>query len=199
MVIGVTTVQREYLELTGLLRYMTTYKPRLEGIEDPKANTARPDNCIGCFTDDPRIAQIFFKACLLCWLIRPLKVFADEYILKVVLPFSATNFLEMKPAAGFSPVPATDRLDDRISVVHRCTENTPWYRNPFEDTSPDVTSTSAARSSRPGTAGAQSAKAGPSRDRNMSAPSRSVPSSGKGSPCESFHFQAESRKELKVL
>ncbi|KAJ7436440.1 hypothetical protein FB451DRAFT_1417426 [Mycena latifolia] len=191
MVVGVTTVQREYLELTGLLRYMTKYKPRLEGIEDPAANTARPDNCIGCFTDDPRIAQIFWKACLPCWLIRPLKVFADEYILKVVVPFAATNFLEMKPAAGFSPVPTTDRLDDRISLVHRCTENTPWYRNPFEDTSPDVASTSAARSSRAGTAGEQSAKAGPSR--NVS----SAPSSRKGPPYAAARAQAKAQKEAK--
>ncbi|KAJ7437734.1 hypothetical protein FB451DRAFT_1416636 [Mycena latifolia] len=153
------------------------YKPRLEGIEDPAANTAHPDNCIGCFTNNPRIAQIFS--------------FADEYILKVVVPFAATNFLEMKPAAGFSPVPTTDRLDDCISLVHRCTENTPWYRNPFEDTSPDVASTSAARSSRAGTAGEQSAKAGPSR--SMS----SAPSSQKGPPYASARAQAKAQKEAK--
>ncbi|KAJ7897960.1 hypothetical protein B0H14DRAFT_2557473 [Mycena olivaceomarginata] len=172
------------------------YKPCLEGIEDPDANTAHPDNCIGCFTDDPCISHIFWKACLPCWLIRPLKAFADEYILKVVVPFAATNFLEMKPAAGFSPVSATDRLDDRIALVHRCTENTPWYQNPFEDSSPDVASTSAARSSRAGTAGEQSAKAGPSRNVS-SAPSRSASSSGKGSPYAAAQAQAKAQKEAK--
>ncbi|KAJ6524022.1 hypothetical protein B0H19DRAFT_1276712 [Mycena capillaripes] len=196
MVVGVTTVQHEYLELTGLLRYMSKYKPRLEGIEDPDANTTRPDDCIGCFTDDPRIAQIFFKACLPCWLIRPLKVFANEYILKVVVPFAATNFLEMKPAAGFSSVPATDRLDDRIALVHRSTENTPWYRNPFEDSSPDVASNSAAQSSRPGTTGEQLAKAGPSRNVS-SALSKSASSSGKGSPYAAARAQAKAQKEAK--
>ncbi|KAJ6629826.1 hypothetical protein B0H10DRAFT_2208383 [Mycena sp. CBHHK59/15] len=177
MVVGVTTVQRDYLELTGLLRYMTKYKPRLECIDDPNANTAYPDDCIGCFTDDPRIAQVFWKVCLPCWLIRPLKVFADEYIWKVVMPFAATDFLEMKPAAGFSPVPATDLLDDRISLVRRCTENTPWYRNPFGDASP--------------TAGEQSAKAGPTW--NVS----SAPSSGKGSPYAAARAQAKAQKEAK--
>ncbi|KAJ6624651.1 hypothetical protein B0H10DRAFT_1942958 [Mycena sp. CBHHK59/15] len=196
MVVGVTTVQREYLELTGLLRYMTKYKPRLEGIEDPNANTARPDNCIGCFTDDPRIAQVFWNACLPCWFIRPLRVFADEYILKVVVPLAATDFLEMKPAAEFSPVPATDRLDDRMSLVHRCTENTPWYRNPFEYASPDVASTSAAGSARAGTAGEQSAKAGPSRNVS-SAPSSSAPSRGKGSPYAAARARAKVQKEAK--
>ncbi|KAJ6565423.1 hypothetical protein B0H10DRAFT_2238935 [Mycena sp. CBHHK59/15] len=144
MVVGVTTVQRDYLELPGLLRYMTKYKPRLECIDDPNANTAYPDDCIGCFTDDPRIAQVFWK---------------------------------MKPDAGFSPVPATDLLDDRISLVRRCTENTPWYRNPFGDASP--------------TAGEQSAKAGPTR--NVS----SAPSSGKGSPYAAARAQAKAQKEAK--
>ncbi|KAJ7494149.1 hypothetical protein FB451DRAFT_1388258 [Mycena latifolia] len=134
---------------------------------------------------------IFWKVCLPCWLIRPLKAFANEYILKVVVPFAATNFLEMKPAAGFSPVPTTDRLDDRISLVHRCTENTLWYRNLFEDTSPDAASTSAARSSRAGTAGEQSAKAGPSR--NVS----SAPSSRKGPPYAAARAQAKAQKEAK--
>ncbi|KAJ7096452.1 hypothetical protein C8R44DRAFT_889760 [Mycena epipterygia] len=186
MVVGVTTVQREYLELTGLLQYMTTYKPRMDGIADPNANSALPDNCIGCFTDDPRIAQVFWKACLLCWLIRPLKAFADEYIQKVVVPFAVTNFLEMTPAAGFSPVPATYRIEDRLSLVHRCTENTPWYRNPFEDATPKVASTSAAATSRPG----------PSRNMS-SAPSRAAPSSEKRSPYAAARAQAKVQKEAK--
>ncbi|KAJ7111311.1 hypothetical protein C8R44DRAFT_742436 [Mycena epipterygia] len=191
MVIGVTTVQREYLELTGLLQYMSKYKPRLEGIEDPDAKPARPAHCIGCFTDDPRIAQIFWNACLPCWLIRPLSAFADEYILKMVVPFAATDFLEMKPAPEFTPVKATDRPDDRMSLLHRCTENTPWYRNPFEDASPDAASapsTSAAGSSRAGAAGEQSDKVGPSR--NMS----SAPSRGKGSP---YAAARKAQKEAK--
>ncbi|KAJ7023234.1 hypothetical protein C8F04DRAFT_1271661 [Mycena alexandri] len=132
MVVGVTTVQWEYLELTGLLRYMTKYRPRLDGIADPAADTTSPNNCIGCFTDNPRITQIFWKVRLPCWLIRPLQAFADERILKMVVPFAARTFLEMKPAAGFEPVPATDCLDERLALLHHCTENTPWYRNPFQ-------------------------------------------------------------------
>ncbi|KAJ7089081.1 hypothetical protein C8R44DRAFT_892461 [Mycena epipterygia] len=150
MQLGVVAVQREFLELTGLLRYMTKYKPRMEGIEDPNANTAHPDNCMGCFTDDPRRAQLFWKACLPCWLIRPLKAFSDEIILRVVVPFAATDFLEMNPAAGFSPVAATDRLDDRLCLLQRCMQNTLWYQNPFEAASPSVASTSVAETSRVG-------------------------------------------------
>ncbi|KAJ7019617.1 hypothetical protein C8F04DRAFT_1276073 [Mycena alexandri] len=95
----------------------TSLTPRLDLVN--AADTTHPDNCVGCFTNDPCIAQIFWKVCLPCWLIRPLKAFADEGILKMVVPFAATDFLEMNPAAGFAPVPATDRLDNRLSLLHR--------------------------------------------------------------------------------
>ncbi|KAJ7758669.1 hypothetical protein B0H16DRAFT_1720758 [Mycena metata] len=185
MVVGVTTVQREYLKLTGLLRYMTKYRPRLDLI-DP-ADTTQPDDCVGCFTDDPRIAQILWKVCLPCWLIRPLKAFADECILKMVVPFAATDFLEMNPAAGFAPVLATDRLDDRLSLLHRCTENTPWYRNPFEG---HVASTAAAAGSGVGLAGGQSARAHPSRNASSSVSLR-----GRGSPYAAARTESKARKE----
>ncbi|KAJ7631337.1 hypothetical protein DFH06DRAFT_1337753 [Mycena polygramma] len=177
MVIGVTTVQREYLELAGLLRYTTKYKPRLEGFNDPDANTALPDDCIGCFTADPRIAQIFFKACLPCWLIRPLKAFADEYISQMVIPFKLPDFLEMKPAPEFKPVKATQRIDERLSLLHRCTQNMPWYQDPFEDGAPaSAPIASGSGSSRAGAAVAQSDTAGSSRSQS------SAPSKEKGSP-----------------
>ncbi|KAJ7838240.1 hypothetical protein B0H14DRAFT_2361849, partial [Mycena olivaceomarginata] len=141
MRIGVTTVQREYLELTGLLRYITRYQPRMQGLDaEPDRKRAFPDNCIGAFTEDPRVAQLFSLACLPFWLIRPLTAFSDDNIHRVVVPFSASSFLEMEPAAGFAPVAATDRLDERIRLLHLCTENTPWYRNPFQVESPTVVS-----------------------------------------------------------
>ncbi|KAJ7752560.1 hypothetical protein B0H16DRAFT_1723496 [Mycena metata] len=184
MVVGVTTVQREYLELTGLLRYMTKYRPRLDLID--AADTTHPDDCVGCFTDDPRIAQILWKVCLPCWLIRPLKAFADECILKMVVPLAATDFLEMSPAAGFAPVLATDRLDDRLSILHRCTENTPWYRNPFEG---HVASTAAAGGSGVGLPGGQSTRAHPSRNAS------SVSLRGRGSPYAAARTESKARKE----
>ncbi|KAJ7729666.1 hypothetical protein DFH07DRAFT_969414 [Mycena maculata] len=158
MVVSVTTVQREFLELTGLLAYMKKYHPRLDAIDDPTGNRASPDNCIGCFTDDPRIVQTLWRACLPCWLIRPLQAFADECILKMVVPFAAADFLEMNAAAGFTPVSATDRLDNRLSLLHHCTENTLWYCNPFQD----AAGTSVAGSSRAPAREQQSTRAPPS-------------------------------------
>ncbi|KAJ7205316.1 hypothetical protein GGX14DRAFT_645350 [Mycena pura] len=187
MVLGVTTVQREYLELTGFLRYMTKYKPRLEDIEDPSAHRAYPDDCIGCFTDNPRIAQLCWKACLPCWLFRPLTAFADEYIWKVVAPFRLTTFLETKPAGGFSPVAADpENIDDRPYLVHRCTENTPWYRNPFQVSTPSAPAAGASAANTSTGAGPSQAqevkvlaRAAPSRNVSESARIRGKPSPSK--------------------
>ncbi|KAJ7713324.1 hypothetical protein B0H14DRAFT_2644887 [Mycena olivaceomarginata] len=44
MVLGVTGLQRAYLELTGLLRYLSIYKPRME---NPDVEAGLPDDCIG--------------------------------------------------------------------------------------------------------------------------------------------------------
>ncbi|KAK6974919.1 hypothetical protein R3P38DRAFT_3130055 [Favolaschia claudopus] len=140
MQLGVVCVQREYLELAGLLAYMTKYKPRMEGVEDADAKPSVPDDCIGCFTEDPFVAQMFWRACLPCWFIRPLKAFADEMIWRVVRPFEAADFLEMLPAPGYAPVPATDRLEQRLSLLHSCTHTTPWYHDPFAIVAADTTS-----------------------------------------------------------
>ncbi|KAJ6622198.1 hypothetical protein B0H10DRAFT_1944803 [Mycena sp. CBHHK59/15] len=117
MRLGVISVQREYFELTGLLQYMTKYKPRMEGIKDLNAHTTYPNDCLSCFTQDPRIAQAFWHACLPCWFLRPLQVFSDENILRVVALFVAAG--------------------DESSCW-----NTLWYRNPFAAASPNIASTS---------------------------------------------------------
>ncbi|KAK7065032.1 hypothetical protein R3P38DRAFT_2827641 [Favolaschia claudopus] len=140
MRLGVVCVQREYLELAGLLNYMSKYKPRIEGVEDADAKPSVPDDCIGCFTEDPHLAQMFWRACLPCWFIRPLKAFADEMIWRVVKPFAAADFLEMLPAPGYAPVPATERLEQRLALLHSCTHSTPWYRDPFAIAATDTTS-----------------------------------------------------------
>ncbi|KAK7031904.1 hypothetical protein R3P38DRAFT_3187632 [Favolaschia claudopus] len=163
MQLGVVCVQREYLELAGLLAYMTKYKPRLEGVEDVDAKPSVPDDCIGCFTEDPRLAQMFWRACLPCWLIRPLRAFADEMIWKVVKPFEAADFLEMLPAPGYAPVPATDRLEQRLSLLHTCTHSTPWYRDPFAATD----TTSVASSSTASTSSIATASGSPTAHSNM--------------------------------
>ncbi|KAJ6600744.1 hypothetical protein B0H10DRAFT_2230838 [Mycena sp. CBHHK59/15] len=175
MQLGVVSVQREYLELTGLLQYMTKYKPSMEGIKDLNAHTTYPSNCIGCFTQDPRIAQAFWHACLPCWFLRPLQAFSDENILRVVAPFAVADFLEMNPAARFSP-------------------NMPWYRNLFAAASPNIASTSLAGSPDvASTSVAGTLVSGTFRGRRAEVPSWKV--SVSGSPYAAPQAQAKAKKE----
>ncbi|KAJ6593045.1 hypothetical protein B0H19DRAFT_1055696 [Mycena capillaripes] len=133
MVLGVTGLQRCYLELTGLLRHLTVYQPRME---DPDAEPREPDDCVGVFTADPRIAQRFYIAGLPYWFIRPLTAFNHENILRVVTPLDPTVFLELEAARGYPSVPVGTDHTQRLSSLRLCTQNVPWYRNPFAPSQP---------------------------------------------------------------
>lgn len=128
MVLGVTGVQRAYLELTGLLRYLSIYKPRME---NPDVEAGLPDDCIGVFTSDPAIAQQFHIARLPYWFIRPLSAFNNEIILSVVPLLDPTTTLVLDAAPGYPSVPVGPDHDQRIRSLHLCTQNVPWYKNPF--------------------------------------------------------------------
>ncbi|KAJ7089423.1 hypothetical protein C8R44DRAFT_751432 [Mycena epipterygia] len=128
MVLGVTGLQCAYLELTGLFRYISIYKPRME---NPYVEAGPPDDCIGVFTSDPAIAQFFRIARLPYWLIRPLSAFNKETILSVVLPLDPTESLVLEAAPGYPTVPAGTDLDQRIRSLHLCTQSVPWFKNPF--------------------------------------------------------------------
>ncbi|KAJ7748451.1 hypothetical protein B0H14DRAFT_3513819 [Mycena olivaceomarginata] len=97
MVLGVTSLQRGWLELTGLLRYLRIYKPRME---DPTAEGGLPDDCVGVFTSDPTIAQLFRIARLPYFFVRPLNAFKEENILRVVQPLDPTVELVLDAAPG---------------------------------------------------------------------------------------------------
>ncbi|KAJ6631301.1 hypothetical protein B0H10DRAFT_2206989 [Mycena sp. CBHHK59/15] len=184
MRLGVVSVQREYLELTGLLQYMMKYKPRMEGIKDLNAHTAYPNDCISCFTQDPPLPRLSGMHASR----------ADEKILRVVVPFAVADFLEMNPAAGFSPAAATDQLDNHPHLLHRCTQNTPWYWNLFAAASPNIASTSLAGS--PDVASASVAGTSVSvtfRGGRAEVPSQKV--SVSGSPYAAAQAQAKAKKE----
>jgi hypothetical protein len=145
VVIGVTNVQRCYLELTGMLRYMSLYKPRME---DPTAEPGLPDDCMGVFTSDPIVAQQFHVARLPFWFIRPLSTFLHENILSVVIPQEPIGKMELEVAPGHSPVSVGSNLEQRMRSLHLCTQSTPWYKDPFKQlVSPPEPSSSSQSSS----------------------------------------------------
>ncbi|KAJ7688099.1 hypothetical protein B0H14DRAFT_2653383 [Mycena olivaceomarginata] len=114
-------------EVTPLLPQMAQV-PRME---NPDVEAGLPDNCIGVFTSDPAIAQQFHIARLPYWFIRPLSAFNNEIILSVVPLLDPTTMLVLDAALGYPSVPVGTDHDQRIRSLHLCTQNVPWYKNPF--------------------------------------------------------------------
>lgn len=178
MVLGVTNVQRTYLELVGLLRYMTVYKPR---IEDPTSQGGLPDaDTVGVFTSNPIVAENFHRARLPFWYIRPLRAFSGENILRVVQPLGPAEWMELEVVAGFSPIIVGPTLQERIRGLHQGTDTLPWYRNPFA--SGDVAKPLEMRSNVAGPSVSRSSVA------KLSASGAVAGSKSRNGPCKTHHY-----------
>ncbi|KAJ7704529.1 hypothetical protein B0H17DRAFT_1326635 [Mycena rosella] len=156
MVLGVTNVQHVYLELLGLFRYMTVYAPR---INDVNASGGLPDNCMGAFTSDLKVAQQFHLARLPYWFVRPLSAFHDTNILRVVYPRDPELEIELKFEPGAPSITVGVKAEDRIRALSRCTQTLPWYQHPFEAAGPAAEAPSLQQQTPPDTS---PAVAGPS-------------------------------------
>ncbi|KAJ6602119.1 hypothetical protein B0H10DRAFT_2230341 [Mycena sp. CBHHK59/15] len=123
MVLGVTNLQRAYLELRGLLSYMTIYKPCME---DPDTVSALPDGCVGVYTSDPTVAKQFRIACLPYWFIHPMLAFKHKNILSIATPLYPAAELQLEPAVGYPVITIGATTEDKMPALHLCTYNTPW-------------------------------------------------------------------------
>ncbi|KAK7012291.1 hypothetical protein R3P38DRAFT_3020729 [Favolaschia claudopus] len=133
MVFGVTSLQREVLELDALHRYTTIYKPRMDGYTSNIPSDVTIEQCIGAFTSDPSVAQQLWAARLPFWFIRPTFVFDSENILAVV-PLRNAAF-DVSPVRGDGAPPivySANSTVEKIQAIHRAAIQTPWYRDPFE-------------------------------------------------------------------
>ncbi|KAJ7314896.1 hypothetical protein DFH08DRAFT_972294 [Mycena albidolilacea] len=194
MILGVTNVQRVYLELSGLLQYMTVYVPR---IEDPTFRGGLPDaDTMGAFTSRPTVVENFHRARLPFWFICPLSAFSGENILRVVEPISATPWMELEALESFPPIIVGPTLQERIHGLHRGTDALPWYKNPFasgDEANPLVMRSSAGKNA----TGSSSAIAGPSTATarsHSSCKSRSSPYKPSASVVSKSNAQTERNK-----
>lgn len=142
---GVTEFQRYYLEIHALLDYLQIYKPRMDGAQP--AATAVAD-CIGAFTNVPRVAQDFMTAGLPVWLIHSWNTGPFPYnVLQVVTPEDPVDSL------------CTSQQDPPFPVIFRGYMNTlekhdaiycysrTWlaFKDPFQDEPPSVPTSNAAQ------------------------------------------------------
>jgi hypothetical protein len=116
MVLGVTNVQRTYLELTGLLEYLLVYKPRM--LDTSRLGGLTEANILGVFTSDPVVTENFHRARLPFWYIRPLSTLYRENILRVVVPLDPAQWMELGAVEGFLPIQGGLTLESRIEALH---------------------------------------------------------------------------------
>ncbi|KAJ7252026.1 hypothetical protein C8J57DRAFT_1520355 [Mycena rebaudengoi] len=140
MVLEVTMLQRNFLELMGLHRYMSTYKERIaNSLEKPQGGF--PDDCVGAYTLDPIVAQKLRQANIPYWFLRPLFSFDKENILEVVVPLDPAEHLELERSPEYQPLPTGPSTVDRMRTLHACARRKTWYKSPFVSSSlPTITS-----------------------------------------------------------
>ncbi|PBK59476.1 hypothetical protein ARMSODRAFT_1027423 [Armillaria solidipes] len=126
----VATAQRFWLEIVAALDYMGWCKPVMDGIKslDP---AHRSEYRIGAFTWDVGIVQLFFKAQIPVFFVRPLDSFANQVILRAV-DLSSPNICSKHPERTYPTVFAGKPSDPRKYVAqHRCLRLFQGYRDPF--------------------------------------------------------------------
>ncbi|KAF8144834.1 hypothetical protein K438DRAFT_1992397 [Mycena galopus ATCC 62051] len=113
MVLGVTNVQRTFLELYSLLDWITIYQPRMT--DTSRFGGASDVDVVG-------IAVLVHT---------PLSAFHEDNILRVVKPLDPAESLQLAVVEGFSPIQGGPTLEQRIQNLHRGTSMLPWYKNLF--------------------------------------------------------------------
>ncbi|KAJ7275959.1 hypothetical protein C8J57DRAFT_1505264 [Mycena rebaudengoi] len=129
MVNDITCLQHAYLELKGLLKYLSVYQQRMNDLKEQ--GTRSPDECMGAFVFDPLVAQSFCKANLPYWLVRPLHNFEKTNIQTVHDVVDPQTRLELAPDPGATLVAGGGTTDSQIEAINRLTWASSWYHDPF--------------------------------------------------------------------
>ncbi|KAJ7252242.1 hypothetical protein C8J57DRAFT_1520081 [Mycena rebaudengoi] len=138
MVTDVTSLQRAYLELTGLLEYLSVYQPRMN---DPNEHGTRcPDETMGAFVFDPLVAQSFRKANLPYWFVRPIAAFQKTIVQTIRDVVDPRTQLELEPDPAGTLIAGGPTVESRIEAINKLSWATSWYHDPFSSPS-DVTAT----------------------------------------------------------
>ncbi|KAJ6608363.1 hypothetical protein B0H10DRAFT_2302872 [Mycena sp. CBHHK59/15] len=184
MVFALSSLQRAFLELDALYNYMTIYQARMNNYMTPVPPETSVAKCVGAFTT-------LWAAKVPFWFLRPVEVFDEENILKVVPLWEPSFGLPDPDAHGASAPPVLysgSSTVEKIAAIKRAAVHTPWYHDPFETTdtrarspSPDATTpiASSSRSALQPRSSVLVASGSPPVARNRPQQSRSKPYSAK--------------------
>ncbi|KAK0224198.1 hypothetical protein IW262DRAFT_1295842 [Armillaria fumosa] len=124
------TAQRFWLEIVAALDYMDWCKPVMDSIK-PLDSAHRSAHRIGTFTWDIGVVQVFFKANILVYFIRPFDSFANQVILQAV-DLTKSNICSLSPENKFPVIFNGPPSDPKKYVAqHRCLCLFQGYRDPF--------------------------------------------------------------------
>ncbi|KAF8801223.1 hypothetical protein BYT27DRAFT_7262257 [Phlegmacium glaucopus] len=133
MQFNVTEFQHYYLEIRALLDYLEIYKPHMDGLQPAATIVA---NCIGAFTNTPRVAQYFFTAGLPVWVIQPWKTGPFPYnILAVVPPLNPADSLCISQHKPPFPVIFCGFMNtcEKHDALHTYSRTWLVFKDPFQD------------------------------------------------------------------
>jgi hypothetical protein len=135
---GVTEFQRYYLETHALLDYLQIYKPRMDGAQLAETGVA---NCIGAFTNVPRVAQDFKTAGLPVWLVHPWETGPFPHnVLQVVTPLDPVNSLCISQHDPPFPVIYRGYMNtfEKHDAIHCYSRTWLVFKDPFQGDPPSV-------------------------------------------------------------
>ena len=140
---GVTEFQRYYLEIYALLDYLQIYKPRMDGAQPAATAVA---NCIGAFTNVPRVAQDFKTAGLPVWLIHHWETGPFPHnVLQVVTPQNPVDSLCISQHDPPFPVIFRGYMNtsEKHDAIHYYSRTWLVFKDPFQDEPPSVPTSNA--------------------------------------------------------
>jgi hypothetical protein len=130
MVAAVATVQRLYLEAHALLNYCKRYKPRMDRPSSGPLPVA--DNCVGAFTTEAAVVQLFRAAGLPYWFLRPTWHFSGTTIIseqvELLLP---DGKIQLEPAPECQRLNVQPDTNSKMKALHLASRFMNWYQSPF--------------------------------------------------------------------
>lgn len=185
-------LQRYLLEFVACYEFMEVYGRRMDGLEGP---AQKVDNVIGCFVHTVEHADLFLRAGLPVWLIRPAEFVGTVRIDKVVQPISPQDMLCLDDASCRFSVTFKGAATDvnKYRTFARYSRTYLSFSDPFQaplfsaaSTLPHSSATSLALPT-----GVVGSSGKFSRTLSSQAPSKRVntasSSKHRASPCKSFH------------
>ncbi len=127
----VTTAQRFWLEMAAAMDYMDYFRPVMDGLAQ-KNPCRKSDRLMGAFTTNVDVVQSFCAAGIPVYFVRPLTLFDNQIILKVVPLLRSSSIICELPQCPYPVVFTGAPSDPRKHIAaHKFLKKFQACRDPF--------------------------------------------------------------------